>query len=344
MNTHDFKNSLIEALLSRNIFTQCVSNIEIRTRCPHCGDSRKSLNTGHLYIRINPDDNYPIVYNCFKCPAHGILTYEDLELLGIEGNEYKKSISVMNKTSDNLGKGMSSFDIPEKYFSYKLPEINDMKKVKYIENRLGTNFNDNELKDMKIITSLRNFLLLNKIDYVTCKPYIANIIEDHYVGFLSNNGAYILFRDITDSEDIRWYKYPITKESHGQKMFYSISSTVDLYTADNIIINLSEGVLDCLSIAYNLNNISDNTLNIAVGGKFYNKMIQKLLLTGFIGSNIIINIYADRDYTYDTGIDFYRRTLNRYKYLVKEINVYYNLLNKDCGVPIKKIKLEKHKI
>lgn len=345
MNTHDFKTLLIDNLLRRNTFTQRVSEIEIRTRCPYCGDSRKNLHTGHLYIRINPNDNYPIVYNCFKCPAHGILKYEDLELLGIEGSEYRQSISLMNKTSDKISNGNSCFDIPEKYFEYKLPVIDiNCHKIKYIENRIGYDFNRNDVINSKIITSLKEFLIINNIDYINCKPFIAKNIEDHYVGFLSNNGAYILFRDITDKENIRWYKYPITKESHGQQLFYSMTSEIDLYTKESITINLSEGVLDCLSIAYNLNNTSDNTLNIAVGGKFYNKIIKRLITTGFIGSNITINIYADRDYTYDTGIDFYKKTLTKYKYFVKEINILYNLLYKDCGVPADKIKIEKYKI
>ena len=345
MNTHDFKILLANSILSQNTFAQRVSEIEIRTRCPYCGDSRKNLHTGHLYIRINPNDNYPIVYNCFKCPAQGILKYEDLELLGIEGSDYKQSIVAMNKTSDKISNGNSTFDVPDRYFEYKLPEISyKCNKIKYIENRIGYDFQSNDMIDCKIITSLKDFLILNNIDYINCKPYIAKIIEDHYVGFLSNNGAYILFRDITDNENIRWYKYPISKESQGQQLFYSMSSEIDLYTDEPITINLSEGVLDCLSVAYNLDNTSNNTLNIAVGGKFYNKIIKRLITTGFIGSNITINIYADRDYTYDTGIEFYKKTLSRYKYFVKEINILYNLLYKDCGVPADKIKIEKHKI
>ena len=169
-------------------------------------------------------------------------------------------------------------------------------------------------------------------------------MEDKYVGFLSNNNSHILFRDTTDSQKIRWYKYPILKESANQKIFYSMKSSVDLYTQEKIIINLSEGVMDCLSIAYNLNNTGDNALNIAVCGKFYIKMIKRLIGMGFIGDNIIINIYSDKDYTFDTSLESHKRILKRYKYLVKEINIYYNLLNKDCGVPKDNIKLQKYAI
>ena len=73
-------------------------------------------------------------------------------------------------------------------------------------------------------------------------------------------------------------------------------------------------------------------------------MIERLIGMGFVGDNIIINIYSDKDYTFDTSFQSYKRVLKRYKCLVKEINVYYNLLSKDCGVPKDKIKLQKYSI
>ena len=78
MSNRDTKIRLINALLSRNVFIRKVNDVEYQTRCPYCGDTQKNFNDGHLYIKINPNDNLPIVYNCFKCPAHGVLKYDDL--------------------------------------------------------------------------------------------------------------------------------------------------------------------------------------------------------------------------------------------------------------------------
>lgn len=343
MNTHDYKINLIKALKNRDIFTEQVSGIQIRTRCPYCGDSTKNYRTGHLYLRINPDDELPIVYNCFKCPASGILTYKDLELLGIEGIEFKDGLKSINKNSTKYSK--NDYNKKEIFFQYKLPTNYDERKISYLENRLGRKFNDNELLDMKVITSFKDFLLLNDINKITCKPGMARFVEKKYIGFLSNNSAYILFRDITDTSEIRWYKYPITTESIGQKIFYSISSNIDLYSQDDIIINLSEGVMDAISIAYNLGyHNPDNILNIAVCGKFYNSVIEYLLCMGLIGSNIIINIFADRDYTRDTSIKYYRDNLTKYSYLVKELNIFYNTKEKDCGVRKEDIVLKSFKL
>ena len=343
MNNHDFKMKLIDALMSRDVFTDMPSRIELRTRCPYCGDSQKNLRTGHLYIRINIDDNMPVVYNCFKCPAHGILKYEDLELLGLEGSDFQNGISSLNKTSDKITTGMDS-NTKDKYFEYKIPTIINRKKLEYIENRLQIPFKDEDIQDMKIITSLKSFLRTNQIDRLTCKKSFANLLENNYVGFLSSNNAYILFRDITDFSEIRWVKYPISEESKGQRIFYSIKSSVDLYSKDEITINISEGVMDCLSIYHNFMKDKENTLNLAICGKFYINTIRYLISTGFIGKNIHINIFADNDKTEDTSVEYFKRNIEKYAPFIGKVDLYYNTIYKDCGVPLDQIRLQKYKI
>ena len=342
MNNRDFKIQIINELKNRNVFTQQVSKVELRTRCPFCGDSQKNFNTGHFYLRINPDDNYPIVYNCFKCPAKGILTYSDLESLGIAGDEFKTSIQTLNRTSDKITSNTTI--IEDRYFEYELPTSYDNRKLSYLQSRLGVFFSEKDLQNMKVITSFKDFLLLNDINKITCKPGMAKLVERDYIGFLSNNNSYILFRDITDSHEIRWYKYPITEESVGQRIFYSMKSSSDLYSKEDITINLSEGIMDCISICHNLDYNSDNTLNIAVCGKYYNSVLKYLFGIGFIGSNITINIFPDNDHTFDTSLEYYRSALKNYSYLVNKITINYNMKEKDCGVKKENIILQKFKI
>ena len=340
MNIYEFKKNLISRLFDRDIYTRRVSDVEIQTRCPWCGDSVKDNNTGHLYIKINQNDNLPIVYNCFKCPASGVLKYDDLEMLGIRGDDFKDLLTKLNKNKKLMRTNVTE----EKFFNFKIPNPNNLDKIRYVENRLGYNFSFDDLNDIKIITSLKDFLMLNDINYITCKPTFAKMLERQYVGFLSGNNGHILFRDITNSNQISWFKYKILNESSDQKVYYSIPSEADLYTTDEIHINLSEGVMDCLSIAYNLQGKQANNFNIAVCGKFYANTIKNLLCKGLVGDNIVINIYSDNDHNYDTSVEGYQRDLSKYKYLVKEINIHYNLLNKDCGVTKDQIKLQTFKI
>lgn len=351
MTNKEIKERIIQSLYNRGGYIRQVDNTEYQTRCPYCGDSEKNLNTGHLYIRIDPDDNLPIVWHCFKCEEKGVANKDFLSMLNIDDVDLKTGIISLNKTSDKIKAYKYYNNIKSIFFDYKLPEVNkNDKKIKYIENRLGVHFNDEDIKDMKIITSLREFLLLNDVKTITCKNEIAYRIEDHFVGFLSYGNSHILFRDITN-KDFRWIKYPITEESKQNRIFYSIASAIDIFTSDKITINLAEGVMDIISAKYNLDANDPNTLNIAVCGKMYVPILSYLTEIGFVGDNVTLNIYSDNDAEYNmkknskpTTIEYFQRILKRHKNLYGEVNIYYNILSKDIGVTRDKISLKKYRL
>lgn len=349
MNNSNIKHDIIERLFSRGIYTRQVNDIQFVTRCPYCGDSMSNHNTGHLYLRINTRDNFPIVYNCFKCPAQGILTYDTLERLGIEDINLKQNIYSMNKSSDKFDKKTFQNEINTKQYNYIIPDIKFGVKTDYINKRLGLNLSDEDLIMMKTITSFRDFLKINKIKTITCKPNFARMLDSDYVGFLTSNRSHILFRDITNKHDISWFKYKIHNDETNSIFFYAISTDIDIFTTDTITINLAEGVFDIASVAFNLNNLKNNTINIGMSGKYYSNVLQYLISMGFAGSNIIINIWSDADHrykenVYDTTLEFYKSILHKFKYIFGEINIYYNLLGKDFGVPLKDIKIERYRL
>lgn len=353
MTNQEIKLQLIHELFNRGVYTKEVNPIEYRTRCPYCGDSARE-NTGHFYLRINPEDNLPIVFHCFKCEEKGVLREETLSLLGIENIDLKSNLITMNKTSDKLdGKNLSS-EQKNIYFDYQLPDVNIGKKTVYIEQRLGKKFSISDFKNMKLITSLYDFLTENDIEESAFSPEIMNRIENNYVGFLTFGNSHILFRDITEKEKYRWIKYPITKKSQENRIFYIMSASIDSLSTEPIIINLAEGVLDTLSVCYNLGFSNPNTMNISVSGKYYEKVLLFLIDLGFVGSNINVNIFADNDSgfnkkknsktNYSTSLEYYKKMLNNYKHLYGKINVYYNTIGKDVGVPREKISLIQYQI
>ena len=350
MTNKEIKLAFIDSLYGRGEYIRQVNDIQYRTRCPFCGDSKSNLNTGHLYIKINPDDNYPMVYHCFKCEESGVVDDNLLLALNIGDINLKSNITTLNKTSDRI-KGQKFLTDDEVInFNYKLPEVKDYNKIKYIEDRLGCNLSIEDIEKFKIITSLRDFLIYNNIKEITMENYICHNIEKNYVGFLSFGGAYILFRDITNTQQYRWIKYPTTNDSRGCKLFYSISNSIDVFTKDNININLSEGVLDILSAYKNLNYNNSNDLDIAICGKQYLYVLNTLNSMGFIGSNVNLNIFSDNDEIFNnknnnpTNIKYFKKLLHKNKYLYNSTNIYYNLIDKDIGVSKDKIKLKKYKI
>ena len=352
MTNKEIKENFIDALFSRDgIYTKRVNDVEYRTRCPLCGDSSKNENTGHLYIRVNPDDNRPIEFHCFLCEEGGKLKPSMISLLGIDDQIPTESIKSLNKSSNKIDRKGIIDGISIKTFDYKLPLIRRGNKTEYIENRLGLEFSDEDFQKMKVITSLRDFLIYNNINKLTCTNQIAFNIEEKYVGFLSYGNSHILFRDITEKEKISWFKYPITQESTVNRIFYSMASEIDLFTNGEIIINMAEGVMDIISANYNLGYDGDNVLNLCVSGRYYASMLIFLISMGFVGSNITINIFADNDEVFNnknsvqtTSIDYYRKILKDYKHLFGKVNVYYNLKKKDIGVPRNDIKLQRYQI
>ena len=342
MTNREFKIELIKQLMERPIFTQKVSDVNIRTRCPYCGDSVKNQNTGHFYIRISPNDNLPILYNCFRCPAKGILDKETIEMLDITDQELLNGASKVAKTSDK--NSSMNPDRPAIIFNYELPKEYDRRKIEYIENRLGRKFSEQELEDCKVITSLRAFLMKNDIHTITTKPEVARYLESSFVGFVTSTGTQILFRNLDPDAKIRWFKYSLLQSENMERPYYAISSAVDLYTEDEIRINISEGVFDCMGIAYGLDQIKENILNVATCGKFYGNMMKEMMHKGFIGNNVKYHIYADNDGSEGTDINYLRNTLSQYIPLTNGIYVHYNVIEKDCGVRKDKIKLQTYEL
>lgn len=350
MTNKEIKEYIIKCLYDRDDWIKQVTDIEYRTRCPYCGDSANE-NTGHFYIRINPYDNYSIVYNCFKCQESGILTNETLQMLGIDDVNLKSSVLTMNKTSDKLDKKYLLEKDELVTFDYELPTPSRGEQTTYLENRLGISLTDEDLKNLKVITSVKDFLRFNGIDRITCEPWYLNKLEHHFLGFLSFGNSHILFRDISGKEKIPWVKYPITPKSRENRIFYSIATEMDPFTTDPITINLTEGIMDIISACYNLGYQKKNTLNIAVTGKHYRSMLLQLVSMGFVGSNITVNLFSDNDEKFNrkqgyetTTIKYYRKHLHSYSKIFGSINIFYNQIGKDIGVPKNKIILKKFKI
>ena len=351
MTNKDIKIKFIDQLMSRSIWTKRVNEVQYLTRCPFCGDSSDPTH-GHFYIKVDIDDNSPIVYNCFKCPAGGVVDKDVCERLDLADMGMLTDITILNKTSD---KPDTKQVMGEKFvnFEYTIPKPIYNKKIEYIEKRLGIRITEEDAKAMKVIPSFYEFLNHNKITELTCSPFIAKLFEEKYVGFLSYGNSHILFRDITDTQDIAWVKYPITRKSAENRIFYSLSSQIDPFTEESITINLCEGVFDAIGIKHNLGFYKPNTITISVTGKYYEPIIRFLVGLGLFGNNVSINVFADNDKEFnkknyskfkDTDLDFYKKLFRNSKYLFKSVRVYYNILKKDVGVPLEEISLVSHKI
>lgn len=353
MSLYDVKMEFISRIKSRDVWYKDVDNVRLRTRCPYCGDSKKNKNTGHLYIYYNPNEESPILCKCFKCDIAGVIDKELTEALGIYDdtlwNEYTNLKRGFISVENIKYTGIKGF----RYFDMKLPEVNmNNPKLKYIEDRLGIKLNKSDISKFKIVTSLKDFLNLNNITKYTQSIPMVDILDRDFIGFLSYGNSHLILRDLTNRYDkMKWTKYTVSKLTSDNSCFYSINQEINIFDNREYTVNITEGIMDILSVYKNLGQSSDTCCNFANCGKNYNRLIEFLISKGVYGDCVTINIYSDNDskfnktaYVEDTTIGYYRKTFKKYKHLFKAINIYYNILDKDCGVPKSQIKLKKYSI
>jgi hypothetical protein len=337
----EMKIKIMNYLLSTP-YANKVNDTQIRCRCIFCGDSISDERATHLYIKIDPYNNEPILYNCFRgsCGMSGVLTPQVLREFEIRDLDLSSSLtSYNNQSMKNLNTQINrnDRDLDLKIPAYKTVNKRLVDKKDYLCNRLGVDLSFKELYDLRTVFSLYDFLNLNKIDTLTMKKNITDIIDKDYIGFLTVRNEFIIFRNIYNNKNMRYIKYPIFKTLENTKKFYTIPNQIDLLTNDKIIINIAEGVFDILGVYFNVYDKKiNNTIYIAVTGTGYYTPLKYFLDKGVFG-NVELNIFSDR------GIheNFYVKKLKNIMPWLNDIDVFYNKLSKDFGVSKREIKIIK---
>lgn len=320
---NDIKHQIIDDIEKKVDVFYKVSSTQFRIRCPICGDSQKNPRDAHCYIKCSYDPIEPLLFNCFKCNAGGRVTGEFLDKLGvsqaltknIDNQRFNKIRSILN-VETNIVTGNPILDSPQ---------------ARYIESRLGNGFTFDDYDRFKIVWDL------NVIYPFITDRRVKNSMPSNLdsISFLSDDKSVLLVRYFRDS-DPRWRKIKLFPTEN--RAFYTIKSTIDLFTKNRIVVNIAEGIMDVLSIYRNFND--ENSVFIATLGSDYIGGIDYVIAKGLIGYNVILKIYIDSDIN-EKSLKY---RLKKYKWLFEEILVYKNIKSKDVGVIVDKIKLVESKI
>ena len=334
MDNKEFKQELIQELLL-NIQPSYYKNYELNVRCPFCGDSVKNANSAHLSIRINPDDDQPLVFRCLRCNTTGIFNGTTLSMIGVYSSTNSTNIERYNRLSCKKH-GLTS---SKKGLNIKFPElkINDLvlQKHRYIENRLGTKLDINELHEKKIIYDFVSLLKYNKIEKIYGSIDQIKALQTDHVGFLSARNDFINFRDMTGNHK-RYYIYKIVRNIDTTGKFYIMPNNIDPFNNTLKTINIAEGVFDILGIYYNLLNRYDyNTVYAAINGSGYLNVIKYILEQGLL-CDVNVNIFSDAD----RNPDYYKNMVRTLMPFVNDVRLFYNEIGKDYGVPKEQVKLK----
>lgn len=329
---------VIDVLLD-SPFAQRLNEEYIYVRCPICGDSVKHEDKCHCSIWIR--EGAPLIYHCWICEGRGIVDENFLRLMYISDVGIMNQLSSYNRTA--ISKNTQRLKFLESTSSRELviPDIKGgnsttLKKL-YLYKRLGVDFDNELIKRLRIIFSVKDFLFANNIPVLNRFRKSIFYLNERYIGFLASSRDNINFRDITGTSNIRYVRYSLYENMPIKERMYIIPNRVNMMEQE-INLHVTEGVFDILGVYFHIMNRNDqNNIYVAVGGSAYKRVIRYFLRKGFI-SNLILNIYSDSD----KSIYFYKKLFKDYSIFFKEIHLYYNDMKgeKDFGVPKDRINIK----
>ena len=309
---------------------------EIAAPCPICGERRPKL-----YIGPFDDSDKPITYNCFICKSHGHVDQYFLDTCNISDN-IDPSILKANRGSGYATKKISTNGSIQYNLNYHIISENPLSdmKLKYINDRLGTQLTYKDCADNKIILNIFDLLNTNNITYYSRPQEAMEQLNSYFIGFLTRSCSAINMRNLVfnnsnvnnkfhESMRSKYINYKIFKNS-ADNDFYVLPCTIDL--SRKIRVFIAEGPLDILGIKYNLIKSIDNCVYIAGRGKAYeNAMLW--IITTLVTTDLEIHTFPDKDVS---NADIrkiilkYKAVFPMYRFFIHN-NQYAN--EKDYGVP-----------
>ena len=308
---------------------------ELNIRCPYCRDSTKDKTHAHLYISIKE----PYAFYCQRCETSGVLSGNFLNDIEVENSELSITIeSSLKKFMKNTNKTNKSIEIYENLKNLKLPRYNlegsFKPKLSYLSNRLGMDLAKQDLMSFKVINSLEELIILNKLDYLLDNDKFYRMmvnVDKNAVGFISSDNNYVTFRFINNTNKLRYLHLSLNYPYDIGYKFFSIKKQVSLLESV-LKVKLTEGPLDLISVYKNFYtpNTTD-TIFVAVNGKGFNLIPKLLNRMGFL--NLDVQIYSDMD----VKKNFYLDRIDLFR--LEKFLVTYNIFEgeKDFGVVKEKI-------
>jgi DNA-directed RNA polymerase subunit RPC12/RpoP len=336
--SQELKQDIISMLKTKSVYIPNTAGTKHTTRCPYCGDSHNESH-GHFTILIDVESDTPMLYKCLKCDIKGLLTDSVLEELGFYvSSDMHSLLKSFNKKISKIYKLINmefeSYSVPLYLKTYA-----NQSKLDYINNRLDTDINMEEAKDLKLVLNLFDFMKFNNIESLQGMAFKQlKTLNESYVGFLSNNNNCITFRNITDNDRLmRYFKVILNPKNINQNTFYSIPNSIDLMYTHDINIRIAEGTFDILSVFKNLVKNKNNEYYFASCGFGSNVIIRYLIHNG-INTGLNLHIYSDNDKTDDDHRKYLFKN-SSVSYWLDHIDIHRNQFNneKDYGIPTNRI-------
>lgn len=280
--------------------------------CPWC-EFGKEKDHYHLYISLEAP-----IFHCFHggCEMGGILT------------KFMKKVAGHDNSDDFIDKSKAIELKTQKVFTEKtgskvrLPKIKPSEfpmKDLYIRKRFK--FANISMKRVKgLIFDVHEFININQITVDETLFRLRDYLHNNFVGFLTENGSTVIFRNIDHSHSMKFFKLKIQWQNFLD--YYKLQGGEPNSTK----IVLAEGIFDIFSehIYNNLNIKQDVKLYASALSSKFIALIQSIVFHEQIFRPDII-ILSDR------GIDkdYYSKMKHFNKHIINSLSVYYNKTGKD---------------
>jgi hypothetical protein len=292
--------------------------VKIRTNnivipCPWC-EYGKEKDHYHLWISIEAP-----IFHCFHgdCDKSGVL---GKLIRFLEGHDISESFFDKDKIRDISKKTFEDKD--DEKIKINIPQLEPnqfMLKEHYIRKRIK--FANIPTKNLKgLIYDVFKFVDLNNIQLEYKIKKLLPFLQSNFVGFLTEHGSTVMFRNINPKDQFGFYKMKIAE-----------TNFIDYYRlpggnpqANKIV--LAEGIFDILSeqIFDTLNIKDDVRLYASVLSSKYKSLIQSIVYYEQIFRPEII-ILSDRG----IKMDYYKKVKKYNSHIIENMQIYYNKTGKD---------------
>lgn len=312
----------------------------INCRCFYCRDSA-TLSHGHFYISI-PTDKDPSLFYCQKCKAKGIVTSDKLIEWGLFNPEI--GIELRKHNANVLSNPVNSKYRTQLIYRLFNPQPKDDElsrfKLKYINDRLGTNLSYDDCIRLKIVLNLNELLMMNNITNLSRDSRIVEALDAGFIGFISIDNSFVNLRNVGvltslhQSIDKRYVNYNIFNKYDNTNRFYTIPCSFNIEDTRPLQLHIAEGAFDILSIKLNLRQNEDRAIFTSIGGSGY-KGILRYFITTLKIPNLEIHMYPDMDIS-RREIEDVHGYVYQFRY---PFYIHQNMQpgEKDFGVPINRI-------
>jgi hypothetical protein len=284
--------------------------------CPFC-EYKKVAPHYHMYISLEAP-----IFHCFEgsCNKAGILSKLFKK---IDGKDLSEKFIDQNKIKEYKSKEIK-LSIPTERQKIILPEINeDSFKLKslYLKGRLK--FSNPDLKAIKgLVFDVEDFIIKNNIKMDVRLSKVRYYLHSNFVGFLTENESVVVFRNIDETSDFRYFKLFI----HDTLFLDYYKLFGGKYDSNHIVI--SEGIFDIFNEQiFDYTGLRNEVKLYAAGlSTSFDSLIKSIVFNEQI-YRINVSVLADR------GIDLeYFKKIKKYNlHIIDQLTVFYNKNGKDFG-------------